>query len=324
MNINAEVLKELKKGKNLLAFSYGSDSTALFYLLTRLDIAFDLAMINYKMRLNADTEELEAKKLALKFKKKIFSTQAPFFQNNFESNARAFRYDFFEQICVQKGYENLILAHQLNDQFEWFLMQFSKGAGLLELLGMKELEKRKSYTLLRPLLYTPKSEIYAFLKQNKIHFFEDESNADEKFKRNFFRKHFANEFLEHFSSGAKKSFEYLNEDLKALLDENLSEFEGILKCALNASIIAKAFKQKGILLSFKQRKQMMKKDCVMSGKIALCFYEGKAFVFEFLKNEKMPKKFKEECRKAKIPPFLRSFLFEKGLKIADFVQFARV
>jgi len=40
----------------------------------------------------------------------------------------------------------LILAHQFDDKFEWFLMQLSKGAGLKELFGMSELEKRKGKT----------------------------------------------------------------------------------------------------------------------------------------------------------------------------------
>ena len=219
IKLNEEVLKKLKNGKNLLGFSYGSDSTALFYLLLNLNIPFDLALINYQMRLNADTEELESKKLALKFKKKIFTQKAPKFTNNFESNARAFRYAFFEKICTQEGYENLILAHQLNDQFEWFLMQFSKGAGLLELLGMKEFELKKHYTLIRPLINASKSEIYAFLERERIFFFKDESNENESYKRNFFRKKFSNDFVGLFENGVKKSFVYLNKDLKNFCEE---------------------------------------------------------------------------------------------------------
>ena len=73
-------LKHLKGRKNLLAFSYGSDSTALFYLLERENIIFDMALINYKTRQNSDLEEEEARLLAKRFHKQIFIQTAPRFK----------------------------------------------------------------------------------------------------------------------------------------------------------------------------------------------------------------------------------------------------
>ena len=218
MQIKDEILALLKRGKNLLAFSYGSDSSALFYLLMREKIDFDLVMINYKTRKNSDLEELKAKELALKFHKKIFIEHAPWFQNNFEKKARDFRYDFFEKICLEQDYNHLILAHHLNDQFEWFLMQLSRGAGLAEILGMQECEKRQNYTLLRPLLFVSKDEILLFLKENDIFYFDDESNENEKYFRNYIRKNFSNAFVSEFHQGLKRSFSYLGEERKKLHD----------------------------------------------------------------------------------------------------------
>ncbi|EDO6861895.1 tRNA lysidine(34) synthetase TilS, partial [Campylobacter coli] len=54
MQIKDEILSLLKKGRNLLAFSYGSDSSALFHFLVQKKIDFDLVMINYKTRKNSD------------------------------------------------------------------------------------------------------------------------------------------------------------------------------------------------------------------------------------------------------------------------------
>jgi len=331
--LDESILCALKQGKNLLGFSYGSDSSALFYLLKELNISFDLAMIDYEMRAASKAEVATAQALAKKFNKQIFTQKAPQFKSNFESNARAFRYAFFEQIMQEKGFNTLILAHQLNDLFEWFLMQFSKGAGIYELLGMKSLEKRvfktplnldensKSYTLARPLLNTSKAEILEFLKQNEIFYFKDESNDDEKFWRNFFRKHFSDEFLKHFSKGVQKSFEYLRKDLKSFASDEIKEFKGILICAINESVISKAFKQKGIVLSAAQRALMLEKDCVISSKIALCFYQNKALIFEYIKTSKMPKIFKDECRREKLPPFLRMYLYAKNISLAEFKSF---
>ncbi|MFQ6342645.1 tRNA lysidine(34) synthetase TilS [Campylobacter sp. VTCC 70190] len=318
MKIKDEILALLKRGKNLLAFSYGSDSTALFYLLVREGILFDLIMVNYKTRKNSDLEELKAKELALKFHKKIFIEHAFKFQSNFEKNARDFRYEFFEKICLEQGYDKLILAHHLNDQFEWFLMQLSRGAGLAEILGMSECEKRQNYTLLRPLLFVSKNEILTFLSKNEIFYFEDESNENEKYFRNYMRKNFSNAFVNEFDKGLKRSFSYLSEERKKLYDfENIKESQGLLICPKNASLIARAVKMKGLLLSAAQRKELLKGDCVLGGKIALVYKNEKAVVFKYETCEKLPKNFKEECRIAKIPRLLRAYLYNHKIDISS-------
>lgn len=319
--IKDEIIKFLKGRKNLLAFSYGSDSTALFYILMDLKIEFDLVFINYKTRKNSDIEELEAKKLAKNFAKKIFTQNAPCFKNNFEKKARDFRYAFFEELCYKEKYENLILAHQLNDLFEWFLMQFSKGAGLAELIGMKEIKECNFFTLVRPLLFVSKDEILGFLKERNLKYFNDESNEDEKYFRNSIRKHFARDFLTQFPKGVKRSFEYLNKDLKNFLgDENeILEFGGILICKKHESLISKAVKKMGFVMSEAQRKEALKGDCVISSKVGIVYfkddlYNQKALIFNYELCEKLPKSFKEKCRKARIPKLLRAYLYNHHLE----------
>ena len=60
-------LKVLKNKKNLLAFSGGVDSTALFFLLQDQKIVFDIAIVNYNLREKAKEEVLYAKELAKKY-----------------------------------------------------------------------------------------------------------------------------------------------------------------------------------------------------------------------------------------------------------------
>lgn len=318
MQIKNEILSFLKKGKNLLAFSYGSDSSALFHFLVQKKIDFDLAMINYKTRKNSDLEEQKAKELALEFHKKIFIKSAPVIKGNFEKEARDFRYDFFEKICLEQNYDNLILAHHLNDQLEWFLMQLSRGAGLAEILGMQEYEKRQNYTLLRPLLFTSKDEILSYLKENDIFYFQDESNENEKYFRNYIRKNFSNAFVSKFHQGLKRSFFYLDEDRKKLYDlESIKEIQGLMICPKNESLIAKAVKMKGLLLSAAQRKEFLKGDCVLGGKIGIVYKDEKAIVFKYETCQKLPKEFKEACRIAKIPRLLRAYLYNHKIDISS-------
>ncbi|EIP3653567.1 tRNA lysidine(34) synthetase TilS [Campylobacter coli] len=318
MQIKDEILSLLKKGRNLLAFSYGSDSSALFRFLVQKKIDFDLAMINYKTRKNSDLEEQKAKELALEFHKKIFIKSAPVIKGNFEKEARDFRYDFFEKICLEQNYSNLILAHHLNDQLEWFLMQLSRGAGLAEILGMQEYEKRQNYTLLRPLLFMSKDEILSYLKENDIFYFQDESNENEKYFRNYIRKNFSNAFVSKFHQGLKRSFFYLDEDRKKLYDlESIKEIQGLMICPKNESLIAKAVKMKGLLLSAAQRKEFLKGDCVLGGKIGIVYKDEKAIVFKYETCQKLPKEFKEACRIAKIPRLLRAYLYNHKIDISS-------
>ncbi|EAJ6074007.1 tRNA lysidine(34) synthetase TilS [Campylobacter coli] len=317
MQIKDEILSFLKKGRNLLAFSYGSDSSALFHFLVQKKIDFDLVMINYKTRKNSDLEEQKAKELALEFHKNFFIKSAPVIKGNFEKEARDFRYDFFEEICLEQNYDNLVLAHHLNDQLEWFLMQLSRGAGLVEILGMQECEKRPNYTLLRPLLFTSKDEILSYLKENDIFYFQDESNENEKYFRNYIRKNFSNAFVSKFHQGLKRSFFYLDGDRKKLYDlESIKEIQGLMICPKNESLIAKAVKMKGLLLSAAQRKEFLKGDCVLGGKIGIVYKDEKAIVFKYETCQKLPKEFKEACRIAKIPRLLRAYLYNHKIDIS--------
>ena len=123
-------IEHIKNKKNLLAFSAGVDSSALFFLLLEHDIKFDIALVNYGTRETSDEEEMHAKALAKKHKLFCHSIKAPPFDTHIEMQARDFRYEFFNSLITIEGYDTLITAHQLNDQLEWFLMRFTKGAGL--------------------------------------------------------------------------------------------------------------------------------------------------------------------------------------------------
>ncbi|ASQ31098.1 tRNA(Ile)-lysidine synthetase [Campylobacter avium LMG 24591] len=316
--INEKLILSLKKEKNLLAFSYGSDSCALFFILLKHEINFDLALINYGVRASSDEEEDCARKLALKFNKKFYSTKAPIFTSNFEKNARDFRYKFFDELCKKHKYDNLLLAHNLNDRLEWFLMQFSRGAGVLELYDFKDCKQMQGYKILRPLLFTSKREILGFLKENELKFFHDESNDDERYFRNYIRKKYSNSFVQEFESGVKKSFSYIEKDLEFFKADE-KEFCGIYICDIRENFIAKCAKKLGFVLSTKQRKEALKGDCVISKDLGLCYFKNKALLFKYEKSEKMPKTAREEFRKAKIPPLLRAYLYNKQIKIDEFL-----
>ena len=303
----------MEKSSNILAFSGGVDSSALFFYLLEKNIPFDIAIVNYHTRATSNEEVEYAKSLAKKYNKKIFIKDC-FLEKFSEKKARDCRYKFFENIIKKEGYKTLILAHQLNDRFEWFLMQLSKGAGLKELIAMEEFEKRDFYNIWRPFFNTSRDEILEYLHKNNIKYFIDESNFNEKYKRNFFRKHFSNEFIKLFKEGVKRSFKYLEEDKKLLFKEdwqNIKQLYFFPKSTpqidiKKVDIIAKKL---GILLTKSQRDEIIKTNfsCVIQGKLAIDSNNEKIFIAPFIKTV-LNKDFKETMRKNKIPPKVRGYI----------------
>lgn len=314
-------IPEINTQKNLLAFSGGVDSSALFFILLENNIPFDIAIVNYNVREQSKDEVLYAKELAKKHNKKIFIKEIKKeIASNFEKKARDIRYAFFDEIIETNSYESLITAHQLNDKLEWFLMQFSKGAGLSELLSFDEESFRKDYKILKPLINISKDEILKYLEINEIKYFIDETNCDEKYKRNYFRNNFSNKFLDEFKNGIKKSFEYLQKDKNSLDKEKLVFHEKQLEIFqasndinIDVRTIDKSLKRRGFLLSKASRDEIIKqKECVISHKIAISINEDFIYICPY-ENEIMPKKFKEKCRINRIPKNTRAYIFRENL-----------
>lgn len=347
--INKDALALLRNGRNLLAFSHGVDSTALFYILQNLGVKFDLAIMDYGARAQSRDEVAAARELASEFSKRIFVREARISGANFESRARAARYAFFDEICASEGYGNLILAHQLDDRFEWFLMQFSKGAGLNELIGMGEISSRGDVNLVRPLLNVSKRELKFWLDERGIKYFVDGSNFDDKFSRNAFRRDFSEPFLARFKSGAARSFEILERDARVLEPKILKASEQAYLVKADANFIRgadRACKILGVLLSAAQRRECERclqkgVDFALAGKIAIGAssplprrenftarteqterkpqdaYEKFILITPYVSKIKMDKNFKEACRTAKISPINRGFLFSRGISPSE-------
>ena len=325
--IPSKILALLRAGKNLLAFSHGVDSTALFYLLDEAGVKFDLAIVDYNVRAQSKDEVASARDLAAKFNKQIYVKSVQLGESNFEHEARAARYEFFAEICRERGYENLILAHQFDDKFEWFLMQLGRGAGLSELLGMQELEPREDYVIARPLLGVRKCELERFLKGRNLKYFTDETNLTDRFKRGFIRAKFSEPFLDEYFSGVKKSFDFLAADALSLTPEisNPEPKIYLIKRGVNELRgVDQACKRLGFVLSAAQRNECARclengTGCVLGGKVAVGAGAKFIFVTPYVK-EAMEKKFKEACRRLAIPPINRGFLFSAGADLALFEE----
>ena len=318
-------LEKLQDAKNLLAFSAGVDSSALFFILLQNKVNFDIAIVNYNTRKQSKEEVEYAKELTELYNMKCHTLNADKVDKNFEAHAREIRYNFFEELINEYNYENLITAHHLGDRFEWMLMQFCKGAGCAELAGMQETTSRDNYTLLRPLLHLDKQELLSFLKENKIKYFEDETNFDEDIKRNSFRHNHSTPLLTKYLSGIKKSFDYLDEDRASLIQDidlkTLSKF-AYFKSSQNSRndifAIDKYLKSQNYMLSASERELLKSEKSLIVGRKFIINQEHKyVFIAPYVKTQKLSKEFKEKMRLLKIEPKLRGYLSqnEDALKL---------
>lgn len=307
----------IKTTKNLLAFSAGIDSTALFFMMIEGSIPFDIAIVDYNQRVQSKDEVIYATQLAHKYEKKCFISTYPSDMKFSEKDARDYRYNFFDNIIKENNYEALLTAHQLNDKLEWFLMQFTKGAGVTELVGMQELSYKNSYQILKPLLSYSKKKLKKYLDDLGLKYFIDESNYDEKYRRNYFRHNFSDQLLDNYEDGILNSLKYLQEDNNSLLSNvnktkieefTLFEFNGDINIGLR--LIDKELKKRGIIISNATREEIKeKKELVISHKIAISVYINKIYITP-VENLKMDKKFKEKCRVNHIPKNIRPYIFK--------------
>jgi len=310
----------LKHKKNLLAFSGGIDSSALYHLLREHGIGFDIAIVDYGIRDAAKDEVAYAGKLAETNGQHCHMIRAPKFESHFECQARQFRYAWFEELIAEHGYDNLLTAHQLNDRLEWFLMRLSRGAGLSELAGMDPIEKRAGYTLVRPLLSFPKSRLLAYLEEHHHPYFVDESNRNEAYERNRFRTRFADPLIAEFGEGIGRSFAYLSSD-RAILESGFETLLQIKKLHIlhlnHPDLAAKAaditLKKLGYLLSAAQRQEIGRtSSLVIGGTWAIEHTPTRLWIAPYAQIP-MPKSFKEQCRTLRIPPKIRPYLYREGI-----------
>lgn len=102
-----------------------------------------------------------------------------------EAAARKLRHESFSrQSC-----DFVALAHHADDQAETLLLQLLRGAGIKGVAAMPFARPASdhAHATLRPLLDIPRTRLLEYAHQHSLQWVEDESNADDRFPRNFLR-----------------------------------------------------------------------------------------------------------------------------------------
>ena len=182
-----------KDDKILVAVSGGIDSIALCYLVNDAGYSFGIAHCNFQLRgEESDGDEKFVKQLAkdfgVNFHVKKFETKKYSEENNIsiQMAARELRYSWFEEIREENKYHSVVVAHHLDDETETFFINLVRGTGIAGLHGIKP----KIGNIIRPLLFTNRTEIEKYINKKKIKFREDSSNSSDKYLRNKIRHQF--------------------------------------------------------------------------------------------------------------------------------------
>jgi tRNA(Ile)-lysidine synthase len=175
-----------KNGKYLLALSGGPDSMALFDLIFGLGFSFEVIHIDHGWRAESKQEANilsdVCKTHSIPFHFHSIS-KSDYGEGNLEDLSRKKRYEIFKKTYDAKGFDAILLAHHADDQVETILKRVFEGSYLTHLSGIREDSMYEGMRVLRPLLFHYKSEIYNYLSDAKINFFEDATNIDPKFLR---------------------------------------------------------------------------------------------------------------------------------------------
>ncbi|KQS94292.1 tRNA lysidine(34) synthetase TilS [Chryseobacterium sp. Leaf394] len=236
----SNLVSDFKIKKYLLAVSGGADSMVLAHIFRDLQLSFEIAHINYKLRGNdSDLDQKTVVDFCRNFNIKFHlyevsdKDQKP--ENSVQLWARDLRYTFFKKIQNEEDIDFLVTAHHLNDQLETFIINLSKASGLKGLSGIPSNENQ----ILRPLLDFSKQEIYDFAGENNIEFREDLSNQKNDYLRNRIRNEIAPKLLEtndHFLQNFSRSLDYLNQS-KNFVEEKIAEIENKIKIPNSSHLI---------------------------------------------------------------------------------------
>ncbi|TLU76746.1 tRNA lysidine(34) synthetase TilS [Mannheimia varigena] len=210
----------------LVGLSGGVDSVVLLHLFSRTNFNIRAIYIHHGLSPNADSWaafcEQYCKRLNIPFILQKVTVDAI---NGVENGAREARYHAIQQQL--KSHEILATAHHLDDQAETFFLALKRGSGIKGLSAMQAVTFLQNFIVFRPLLSFSKTEILAYATQHQLVWIEDESNADNRFDRNFLRNEvlpLLNQRWQQFSEMVTRSAQHCAEQqelIKELLNDEL-------------------------------------------------------------------------------------------------------
>ncbi len=181
-----------------VAYSGGLDSSVLLWLAAAYarqhQVRIEALHVHHGLSANADDWSAHCERvcLALGVELHVSTVSVSGAGTGIEAAARSARYAALGQACHARHLPVLLTAHHQDDQAETVLLQLLRGAGVAGLSGMGDGEQRPALLgadilLARPLLGMRRTELEAFAAQHDLQSVTDESNSDQRYRRNALR-----------------------------------------------------------------------------------------------------------------------------------------
>jgi len=236
----------------VVGVSGGADSVCLLHALKQLSTQWQLdlhiAHLDHNLRPISQQDAQFVAQLAQQWQLPLHTHTLPpkALQNHpggLEEGARQARYTFLHDIATQVTPSAqtpiIAVAHHADDQAETLLMNLLRGSGLRGLSGMKIVspvplaatQEARQSQLIRPLLYTPKAKIRAYLQRHNLDWCEDESNQDPAFLRNRLRHQIMPQLAQinpNLTATLGQTAQLLADDLTRLQRQDQQNFQDLL------------------------------------------------------------------------------------------------
>jgi tRNA(Ile)-lysidine synthase len=249
MNLNnrfveylAEKIGNSASAKYLLAISGGADSMTMLHLFHTAQLSFGVAHCNFSLR--GDDSNLDN----LLVKNHCQQLNIPFFEVRFDTEkiaheqqwsiqetARNLRYNWFEKIREEQGFDFIATAHHLDDNVETILFNLVRGTGIK---GMKGIPT-KNNSVIRPLLFATKQSLLEYAADNQIPYREDTSNLKDTYSRNKIRNRII-PLLKEVNSEAVKHIQDFSEHshaVSSILEQHMEQLSKQITEYKNEQII---------------------------------------------------------------------------------------
>lgn len=231
----------------LLGVSGGADSVCLLFqfmkIMEYIDIRLHVIYVDHGIRGEEsflDGRFVKALCDRLYMPYTLISVDVPKYASlmglSTEEAARKLRYEAFFEEARRLGLDKIATAHNANDNAETVLFQMIRGTGVKGLTGMSPISKREGYTIIRPLLDTPREEVEAYLRGMGQSWRTDSTNESDDYARNKIRHNIiplmeeinsrAVAHINEASKSVKKMFDGVEEDAYDVL-LSLSDTQGL-------------------------------------------------------------------------------------------------
>ncbi|WP_214743111.1 tRNA lysidine(34) synthetase TilS [Exiguobacterium sp. s48] len=170
--------------KVLVAVSGGVDSIVLLDRLVKQGWDVAVAHVHHGLREASDEEYTFVSNVAASYQIPFHGTSLEFKRGS-QARYREARYQFFEDIMNEYGYETLATAHHADDELETVLIQLYRN--VQEVKGIPESRPFGNGVLIRPLLKETKEQLIHYARMTGLEWREDVTNQERTYLRNRIR-----------------------------------------------------------------------------------------------------------------------------------------